>query len=219
VRRSFAVFSLFVMFVAACSSETGSETPATPEHDAGIDAAPAAPTMTCAWLKSADNCWLAALKEAASCLPDAKLAGALDATRSTCSYSDATMVTFSPFPPSPPSGQAPAWTFDVTKKDAPCMSFASGAHPLGNHEDTKLTTALGVVELRYDDGVAQMTCPDGKTYTHPRFHELLDCELGVQTLPGEAWGSSASSEYFWLFMGMGAVNPNDHVTVWSCKSP
>lgn len=222
VRRSSTVVAAVVAMAAAACSSNAESTPVAPapahEHDASVDVAPAAPTMTCAWLESADNCWLAALKQASSCLPDAKLAGALDANRATCTYSDATVVSFSPSLPTAPAGRAPAWSFDVTTKGVACLSFESAAHPLGNHEATRLTTALGKVTLRYDDGVATLTCPDGNTYTHPRFHELLECELDVHTLPGEAWGDDGASKYFWLFLGMGAASPNDHLTVWSCKS-
>jgi len=204
-------------FVVACSANPSGAGDPAPTPDAGADVA-ATPTLTCAWLRSADNCWLAALKEATSCLPDAKLAGALDSVKTTCTYADATVVTFAPYPATPPQGQAPAWKFDVTKKGVACLSFDSAAHPLGNHERTTLTTPRGSVELRYDDGAAQITCPDGRTYAHPRFHDLLECEADVQTLPGEAWGSAGSLEYFWLMNGMGASDPNAHVTVWSCKS-
>jgi hypothetical protein len=204
--------------VVACSAHPSGFDSEVPMPDAGAADVAVTPTLTCEWLRSADNCWLAALKEASGCLPDAKLAGALDATKTTCSYSNATVVTFSPYPATAVEGEAPAWKFDVTQKGIACLSFDSAAHPLGNHERTTLTTARGSVVLRYDDGAAQITCPDGRNYVHPRFHDLLGCEADVQTLPGEAWGSSGSLEYFWLMNGMGASNPNDHLTVWSCKS-
>jgi hypothetical protein len=215
--RHTVTIAISIASLAACSSHPSSFGDE-PAPDAGPEAAAAAPTLTCAWLRSADNCWLAALKEATACLPDAKLAGSFDAARATCSYADATVVAFAPFPATPATGQAPAWKFAVTKKGTSCMSFESAAHVLGNHERTTLTTALGSVELRYDDGAARVTCPDGRAYDNGAFHDLLDCETGAETLPGEGWGADGALDYFWLFNGVGAAQPNDHITAWSCKS-
>jgi hypothetical protein len=178
-------------------------------------------TLTCDWLASSDNCWLAALDDLHACLADGSASGVMKSDGSACSYSDGTVVTFKPsFPAPAPQGEAPAWSFSIAKKGIACAHFESEAHPLGNDTHSRLSTQSGTVDLQYVDGAATFTCPDGSTYVHPHFHDLLSCggDSGVSTLPGQASGESNSLDYFWLFYGVGSPTPNDHVVLWNCKT-
>jgi hypothetical protein len=208
---------VFIFASTACASSTrGFEVP---QKDASVDAPSTPATLTCRWLSSpADNCWLGALEDLHACLAADGAAGVMKGDGSSCAYDGGIVVVFDPtYPSSPPQDMTPPWAFSISNKGVVCARFESAAHPLGDRERSRLTTARGTVELRYEDGAATFTCPDGRAFKNPHFHELLGCEPDVTTLPGEAWGEGGSLRYFWLFYGMGARTPNDHVTLFNCK--
>lgn len=156
---SIVAVSIFASLVVGCGGE---------DEDA---------TLTCAWLKSEDNCWARALAEAETCLPPSSDVGVFDDSLQVCTYESGHVVSLAEpvvFPLDASTAVDEPWAFSIEKGGQSCLSWDQT-----NMGDLTLTTASGTVRMQGSKGHARVTCQDGKTYKTDRAVELIfTCDQG-----------------------------------------
>ncbi len=153
--------------------------------------------ISCDWFEG-DNCWKKSVAAAVACIPTGET-GVLSADRTSCSYSDNTLVTFANAVPETAPGSY-AWDLSITKGGATCASFLDLTSNGGG--DFRLETSLGVFRKDGDNpnegSNVVFTCPDGEYQID--FLDALDC---VDSFPG--FGASATPTSASLsFLGAGS---------------
>ena len=134
--------------------------------------------LTCEYLSDPDNCWAAAAAEAKACLPASAQAGLLAADRSSCSFSDGTVVVFDdPLPDD--TEDLERFGFTIERDGAFCASFVD------TFENRMELTGSGptVVSQLHPGSRFEVDCGDGHSY-EADFGLLFECAAGTQPTDG-----------------------------------
>jgi hypothetical protein len=123
--------------------------------------------LTCQQLADPNNCWAKAAAEATSCIAMRTQPGLFSADRTTCEWSDGTMVTFdAPLPTQ--TSALDHLSFDVTGP-ACSWSFTDTFH---NHME--LTVGDKTETASLSNGTFTLACDDGTDYS-TAFNNLFKC--------------------------------------------
>lgn len=114
--------------------------------------------LTCALLASPSNCWAAATTQAAACLAMHATPGALSADRTSCTWSDGSMVTFDQALPQSTT-ELDHLAFTVT---APGCTWSFDDTFMN---DMALTVAGKTESSELSDGTLDLICAGGPTYS------------------------------------------------------
>ncbi len=171
--------------------------------------------LTCEWLQSANNCWVAALEVIASCPTGL---GTLSADGLSCAdTSKSDTATFAPPPLPNPVSPGRLIDYQVKGDDGGASCYSASFHaplvPAGSTSaDITVTTPAGCNSLVFGDTALTLTCPDGATHTC-KFADLLACHWPGYN-PG-AGSKGFSVSFYWGPNALGK-NATDLVDGLSC---
>lgn len=133
--------------------------------------------LTCDWFDDDTNCWATTRAEAgATCNPPQASVGTLDATNTTCTFDDGTVITFAQ--PLVLTGDGPEdWDFRIDGPGGSC-TFVS------NDDGILLEVDGTTVEETLDGLDVYMTCPDGSVWGPAGAFDLFECDWS--NLPGHS---------------------------------
>lgn len=133
--------------------------------------------LDCAWL-AGENCYKRAVRAVSECAPGSEATGTFDASRTTCTYTDGTTVTFEEPVPDDPVDDDYRWRFDVEGPDGACARFEE------TNSGFELTAPSGTVRAVGSFSSFKMHCADGTTYSSGDPFSLFECEQDSAVFPG-----------------------------------
>ena len=157
----------------------------------------------CDWL-TGDNCWKQSLVAAQACLPGEGVVGTFSADRSSCTYSDGTVVEFAaPVPPD--SGD-----FEVKQGGTLCVGLE------GLELGFRFTTSIGTFENSSTDGKDfKFICPDGSQISGSDVTKLYRCKDAHEHLLYTVTEVSPDAVSMEMHIGTSGIK----VTLFSCVDP